>query len=220
MTMDQADHKNKQETETRINVGVQIKTIRKARSISLKKLAEMSGLNINTLSLVENGKISPSINTLYQISNALGISIVTLFQADNNLSRIVYTRSNGTSKEEFGASRLENLCQKYFNLSIQTFRITLKPGDTICSSPAVHPGHEYIYCLKGKIRYTIDQQVFMLEAGDSLIFESTRPHYWENATGDEAQFLLVIHQDEFDQSVISKHTMPLTTEHVADTPTL
>lgn len=198
-----------QDPTQKINVGQQIKSIRKARSISLKTLSEMSGLNINTLSLVENGKISPSVNTLHQIANSLGVPIVALFQSENNLSRIVFTKSLSTTKEDFGESVLENLCQKYFNLSIQSFRITLKPGESVCNSPAMHPGHELIYCIRGKIKYVIDKQVFILEQGDSLIFESTRPHCWENGSGDESQFLLIVHQDEFDQSVISKHVMPM-----------
>ncbi len=200
---------NHQDEAQKVNVGQQIKSIRKARSISLKKLSQMSGLNINTLSLVENGKISPSVNTLYQIANSLGVPIVALFQSEENLSRIVFTKSSSTTKEEFSESLLENLSQKYFNLSIQSFRITLKPGESVCNSPAEHPGHEYIYCLRGKIKYTIENQVFILEQGDSLIFESTRPHCWENGSSDESQFLLIVHQDEFDQSVISKHIMPM-----------
>jgi len=194
---------------TQINfVGQQIKSIRKARSISLKRLSEMCGLNINTLSLVENSKISPSVNTLYQIANSLGVPIVAFFQSESNLSRIVFTKSSAAPKEDIGDSMLENLSQKYFNLSIQSFRITLKAGESVCNTPAIHPGHELIYCIRGRIEYTIDQQIFFLDQGDCLVFESTRPHFWKNAYNDESQFLLIVHQDEFDQSIISKHTMP------------
>ena len=52
-------------------VGAKIREIRTRYHLSLRKLAERSGLNVNTLSLVENGKSSPSVSTLQHVARAV-----------------------------------------------------------------------------------------------------------------------------------------------------
>ena len=76
---------------TEIIVGLKIRELRNRRGFSLRILAERSGLNINTLSLIENGKSSPSVGTLQQLARALEVPITAFFESEPVSKRVVFT---------------------------------------------------------------------------------------------------------------------------------
>jgi len=63
-----------------LQVGHRVRELRTRHGLSLRALADRSGLNINTLSLIENGKSSPSVSTLQQLAQALDVHISTFFE--------------------------------------------------------------------------------------------------------------------------------------------
>ena len=62
-----------------VDVGQCLRRRRGERSLSLRALAEQSGVSVNTLSLIENGKVSPSVSTLQRIAQTLQVPIKALF---------------------------------------------------------------------------------------------------------------------------------------------
>jgi len=60
-------------------VGINIRTIREEKNLSLEKLAHEAGIEYSQLSRIENGKINTSIYSTYTIAKALGISVAQLF---------------------------------------------------------------------------------------------------------------------------------------------
>jgi transcriptional regulator with XRE-family HTH domain len=58
-----------------INVGESIRRLREAHNLSMRALAKASGLSANALSMIERGKTSPSISTLYKLADALGVPV-------------------------------------------------------------------------------------------------------------------------------------------------
>ena len=70
------------QTPAEMLVGKNLRDLRNRRGLSLRALAERSGLNVNTLSLVENGKSSPSVGTLQQLAQALDAPITTFFETE------------------------------------------------------------------------------------------------------------------------------------------
>jgi quercetin dioxygenase-like cupin family protein len=74
----------------------------------------------------------------------------------------------------------------------QPLRITLDPGTDSGPAPIVHTGHEFVYCLEGRLKYVIEDQSFILEPGDSLLFEAHLPHRWENVGDIPTISLLVL----------------------------
>lgn len=63
-----------------VNVAARLPELREARSISMRTLATRSGLSANAFSMIERGKTSPSVSTLYKLSDALGISITAFLK--------------------------------------------------------------------------------------------------------------------------------------------
>ena len=76
--------------EPEINVGKRLQEMRILRGLSIRALAEMSGLNFNTLSLIENEKTSPNVNTLQLLSTALNVPITAFFEVSDSAKEVVF----------------------------------------------------------------------------------------------------------------------------------
>jgi quercetin dioxygenase-like cupin family protein len=70
--------------------------------------------------------------------------------------------------------------------------VTLEPNADSGKKPIVHTGREFVYCLDGHIAYTVDNERYLLESGDSLIFEAYLPHQWKNIDATPSRALLVL----------------------------
>lgn len=173
------------------HVGHKLKEIRNGKGYSLRSLAQLSGLNINTLSLIENGKTSPSVSTLQQLAIALNIPITAFFEAKPESRRIVFTKGSETPFITYGTARLQYLGKHLTGNRVQPFFVNLEPGSVRKEIPTVHTGYEFAYCLAGEISYLIDNTEYTLHPGDSLVFESQLPHYWTNVSDYEAKMLLI-----------------------------
>jgi transcriptional regulator with XRE-family HTH domain/predicted Fe-Mo cluster-binding NifX family protein len=180
------------QTSTEAQVGRKIREVRNRKGFSLRALADRSGLNINTLSLVENGKSSPSVSTLQQLALALEVPIVSFFESDPVAKQIVITPANQRPSVSFGSTIMENLGEDLAGSAVQPFLVTLQPGRGSGDQPIVHTGHEFVYCLEGAIHYRIQGEDYYLQTGDSLVFEAHLPHCWENIDHETAQILLIL----------------------------
>jgi quercetin dioxygenase-like cupin family protein len=82
----------------------------------------------------------------------------------------------------------------------EPFIVTLAPNADSGKNPIVHTGREFIYCLEGHIAYIVDIETYLLEPGDSLLFEAYLPHHWKNLDASPSRNLLVLCPlDERDQ---------------------
>lgn len=186
-------------------VGSRLRLLRINQGFSLRALAERSGLNINTLSLIENGKSSPSVSTLQQISFALKVPITRFFESEPQMKKVVFTSANERPRAFFGSTLMENLGQDLQENAVQPFAVTLKPGMGSGDNPIVHTGHEFVYCLSGSLYYQIDGKEYSLKAGDSLVFQAHLPHSWGNKGVEVTQLLLVIFPSDLKEAPGGRH---------------
>ena len=175
-----------------VNVGDNLRRIREANYLSLRALAERSGLAINTLSLIENGKSSPSVSTLQQLARALEIPISTFFETTGPRKNIVHIQRQQRPRAIFDHGSLEDLGAGSVIQAVEPFVVTLHPQADSGRLEIVHTGYEFIYCLEGQIQYTIGKEIYLLEPGDSLLFEAHLPHCWQNPGQAEARSILVM----------------------------
>ena len=187
---------NDNSTSSELLVGRKVRELRNRKGLSLRALAVRSGLNVNTLSLVENGKSSPSVSTLQQLALALEVPIATFFESERVEKRVVFTPADQRPLAAFGRTQMQNLGKDLADSAVQPFAVTLKSGAGSGDRMIVHTGHEFVYCLNGSIRYQIEQDEYILKPGDSLVFEAHLPHCWENNGEDTAQILLILYPSD------------------------
>jgi len=177
---------------TDVNVGRRLRELRIERGFSIRALAEQSGLNVNTLSLIENGKTSPSVSTLQQVAAALELPINAFFESQTPLQEIVYQKADNRQAAAFTHGTLADLGTGFARPGLEPFVVTLEPQADSGDTPIVHTGLEFVFCLDGCIGYEVEGQAFTLEPGDSLLFEARLPHRWRNAGETSSRSLLML----------------------------
>jgi transcriptional regulator with XRE-family HTH domain len=191
-----------------IDVGRRLRELRTLKGLSIRSLAEMSGLNFNTLSLIENEKTSPSVSTLQQLAMALQVPITAFFESENHHPDVVYQKSGLRPKATFVHGGLEDMGNGLALGEGIPLLLTLEPGANSGPEAIVHTGQEFIYCLDGCFFYTVAGKEYILEQGDSLIFEATLTHRWENRGNTVSRLILILcPADVFDRSA-EQHFMP------------
>jgi transcriptional regulator with XRE-family HTH domain/predicted Fe-Mo cluster-binding NifX family protein len=183
-------------TSADVLVAHRLRELRTSKGLSLRVLADLSGLNINTLSLIENGKSSPSVSTLQQLAQALAVPVAAFFESESVEKQVVYTLEGKRPFADFGGTQMQNLGKDLAGNAVQPFVVTLKPGMGSGDRMIVHTGHEFVFCLRGTIDYRINEESYSLSQGDSLVFEAHLPHRWSNSGEDLAQILLLLYPSD------------------------
>jgi transcriptional regulator with XRE-family HTH domain len=175
-----------------IDVGRCLRELRSGRGLSMRSLAEQSGLSINTLSLIENSKSSPSVSTLQQLANALNVPVTAFFETGAPKNNISYQKAGQRPRAAFAYGTLEDLGAGLTLRVGQPFLVTLEPKANSGPTPIVHTGHEFVFCLEGHLTYVIADRSYQLDPGDSLIFEAHLPHCWKNMGETPSYSLLLL----------------------------
>jgi transcriptional regulator with XRE-family HTH domain len=175
-----------------IDVGGRLRQLRQERSKSMRALARVSGLSTNAFSMIERGRTSPSVSTLYKIAEALEVPITAFFRSEPPRQEIVMRKATDRKRITFPHGAWEGLGGEYFIGHLEPFMVTLEKG--ACSGPfgMQHTGHEFVMCLSGQVEYMIEEQRFLLEPGDSLIFAAQLRHSWCNPGLIDATAIFVL----------------------------
>jgi transcriptional regulator with XRE-family HTH domain len=176
--------------EIKSTVGQRLRTFRERQGWSLRALAERCGLSINAISRIERGENSPTVSSLQRLANALAVPITDFFM-ERTRKNAVYVKSGLGEMIQNDGFSAEHLGVGLMGQQMEPFLITILPSHISSPTPVNHPGEEFIYCLWGELEYCISDNVYQLEAGDSLLFEAMQPHYWRNSSSLPASVLLV-----------------------------
>jgi len=175
-----------------IDVGRRLRELRVARGLSMRALAQQSGLNVNTLSLIENQHTSPSVSTLQQLAKTLQVSISAFFETGQGNKQVVHQKTGARPRAAFTHGTMEDLGAGMSRFGAEPLIVTLAPKADSGKNPIAHTGREFVYCLEGRIAYSVDTETYLLEPGDSLLFEAYLPHHWKNLDGTPSRTLLVL----------------------------
>lgn len=174
------------------SLGNRLRELRRQQGLSLRALAEKSGLSANTLSLIENGKTSPSVATLQQIALALNIPITAFFEVKVSRDPVIHTQKNTRAASAFAHGKLEEMGSGVGGEGLQPFIVSFDPHTDSGPQPLTHEGSEFIYCLTGQVLYNVLGEEYTLEPGDSLLFQSKLPHTWFNPLDKVSSVIIVM----------------------------
>jgi len=192
-------------TSPEINVGRRLQELRTMQGLSLRALAKLSGLNFNTLSMIENEKTSPNVNSLQQLAVALQVPITSFFEATSEHKEIVFQQAGMRPCANFSQGKLEDLGGGIALGEATPLLMTAEPDTTSGSEPFIHTGQEFIYCLDGSLVYWVGENEFILKPGDSLIFQANIPHCWKNPNQIANHSILVICPSDQSDHLVGQH---------------
>ena len=176
-------------------VGERVRALRDAMGLSLRDLAERTGVSAPMLSQVERGETSPTLAVATKIAAGLELSLCQLLRLDE-ASHVVVTRRADRRGRRRDGHRVEELtpaaarpARRGLAARARARRRTGGPGD-----PPMHePGsRETIYLNSGRAALVLDGERYELAEGDSVTFDADLPHHFENAGDDPAEMLAVV----------------------------
>jgi transcriptional regulator with XRE-family HTH domain len=173
-----------------IQVGARIRAIRKQSGLTIRILAKRCQLSPNTLSLIENERTSPSVRTLGQLAQGLGVNIGSLLEPKIPGQPVVYQQQGQRTVTRFANGTIENLGDGLPPLGAEPILVTLDSHQT-ASEDVSHAGREFVYCIEGSVACIIAGTRYLLSGGDSLLFDAGIPHRWENTHSQPTRLLVL-----------------------------
>lgn len=171
-----------------LDIGKQIFQIRKAKGLTIKDVSMMSGVTPSLISQIEHNKANPSLTTLLSLANSFNINVIDFFKdgegADTNQ---LVTRSSERRLIKTGVNaEYYLLTSKIFN-DIEFLFCVYQEGGASSKEMISHSknGYEAGIILSGKFKVELEEQVYILNVGDSIYFESYKPHRITNIADSE-----------------------------------
>lgn len=169
--------------------------LRDALEITPEEMATVCHLTTEEYLLLESGEKDISVSILHQISQAYGVELTTLMFGDEpKMSSYFITRQGkGVAVERTKAYKYQSLAAGFAGRKADPFLVTVHPkpeGEPIYLN--AHPGQEYNMVLSGRLHLQINHKDIILEAGDSIYFNSQLPHGMKALDNEIVVFLAVI----------------------------
>ena len=178
-------------------IGPRVRALREAMRLSLRDLAERSGVSAPMLSQVERGETSPTLSVAARIAGGLELSLSQLLRLDEGGAVTVIRageRVAGGARKR--GHRYEVLTPPLPGQRAEVSLHVLEPGALTAGAddPPMHePGaRETTVVLEGVLRLHCDGAEHDLGEGDSITFDSDLPHRFENPGGEPTRFLAVV----------------------------
>jgi len=185
-------------------VGQRLKSLRAERGLTVRDLAQASDLAFNTISLIERGRMCPTIATLHKLATALAVPLA-YFVTEGSPRHVVFLRCGERGQACSSHVLLENLGTGLPDQTLQLLLLTLRPGADSGPDPIVHLGHEFAFCLEGCVEYRVEGQTYELRPEDSLLFEAHLPHHWRNGQDSPSRLLLALQAAEGHEVALRRH---------------
>lgn len=182
-------------------IGPAIRRARMDQGLSLRSLASSIDLSASQLSQIETGKSQASVSTLYELVTRLGLSLDALLDIDSGqlppkaetsqqareTSSVVQRGADNSVLEMANGVRWERLATPPDG-DADVLRVTYQPGAASSMDRTLmrHQGTEYAYLMSGELTLLLEFDQHVIYAGDSLSFDSTRPHLYVNKAAEPA----------------------------------
>lgn len=181
-----------------INIGKKIAEYRKAKNLNIRELANLSEVTPSLLSQIERGLANPSINTLKKISKVLEVPLYTFFVSSVEIESLVVRANNRKSLNypEESSFEYELLCPD-LNGAIEFALMKLSPNSSTADTFYKHEGEEVIYVMEGKVNLYLDNDLVILDVGDSVRIPAQMRHKWDNPYEEEAVLIFAANPPVF-----------------------
>jgi len=171
-------------------LGARLREARQRRGIGVRELARQTDCSASLISQIELGKIAPSVSTLYALTSFLGVSMDSLFVTDGD--RDAKAAAAPSAVEQGVVQRRDSRPHISLEHGVRWERLNPVPeaaadfleiyydvgGGAISGDQAMrHNGREYGLVLEGVLCIQVGFETYTLEAGDSVVFDSTVPHH-------------------------------------------
>ena len=177
----------------KVNIGQRLKKVRLERGYTLKDVASESGYSKALISRIENGNVSPSINSLLKIAGALEIKPYDLFLPSKDAGPSIVLKSDRKKADMAdGKVAVEFLTDQTEEKKIEPFMITIDHGASTGNELGGQLGEIWAMLLKGRIELTLGEERNILEEGDCAYFKASIPHNFKSISKGKSMAFCVV----------------------------
>ena len=178
-------------------IGSRLRRLRLSKNMGLVELGRHTGLSAALLSKIERDRLFPTLPTLLRIALVFGVGL-EFFVSDErarNVVAVVRRRERQRLPERPGAKDVsfffESLDFTAVERRLNAYYAEFEPLPAGKARPHQHPGVEFLYVLKGKLALRVADEDQILDEGDSVYFNSTRPHSYRRIGSKTCSALVV-----------------------------
>jgi quercetin dioxygenase-like cupin family protein len=147
------------------------------------------GVSKSLISQVERGKANPSVETARAIAAVLEVPLFSLFLEEDDCGSALVRRGERIRLTVPGSETVRELLTPDLERDMVLVLSRIRPGGKSSSSPASHKGEECVFVLRGILEVTLQDEDYVLEAGDTLYFDARVPHLFSNPSNTEVEFV-------------------------------
>jgi|TARA_B110000238_G_C16139459_1_gene445451 transcriptional regulator with XRE-family HTH domain len=172
---------------TAINVGERLKELRKRNGISQRELSRRAGVPNSAISVIENNKVSPSVDSLTRVLNGFPMTIIEFFSDNKSVEEKFYYKKDELIKMSDGSMSFSMVGADRKDRKIRFLYEHYPAGGDTGENLISHNGEEVGIVVRGRMEITIGDRVQLLETGDSFYIDTRIPHRFRNIDQEECE---------------------------------
>lgn len=174
-------------------IAERLRGLRDALDLTITQAAEKCGISEVDYARYESGASDIPLSFICEVAQTFGVETTALISGNDphSLAYFVTRKGNGTSVERTKAYKYQSLANGFRHAKAEPFEVTVEPNDKPFHLNS-HSGQEFNYILEGTIQFQIAGNNIVLNEGDSIYFDATKPHGMKALNKKNVRFLAII----------------------------
>jgi transcriptional regulator with XRE-family HTH domain len=175
------------------HVAARVRALRAGRKWSLDTLSKVCGVSRSMLSQIERNQANPTLQVIFSIARAFGMSIGELVEMPDATSNLQVVRA-GDRAYLYRSDRdcqIRTLSPLNLEKDVEFYEVRLKPKGALRSAAHFAGTREFLSVLAGRVEVRSDGDAETLEKGDSVSYRADVPHAIVNLGREDAVVMLV-----------------------------
>lgn len=184
--------------ETARSVGGRLRALRKAQKVTLVELAKASGVDAATISRIETGIMTGTLESHFKIATALGVKLTDLYAGieEARVKDAVAVQPASARTDVYvhqaGKASITMLTTEVLKKKLMPVLIEIEPGGSTHKEEAKVGTERFLYILEGELEARIGEQTHQLSRGSTLYFDASIPHSFRNPSRRPSKCLSVV----------------------------
>ena len=174
-------------------IAERLRGLRDALNLSIEEASAKIGIGRADYEKYESGNSDIPMNFLFQMAQTFGVEISALISGDEAHANVFFVtrRGTGAKVERTKAYKYQSLAHGFKGAKAEPFEVTVEPNDNPVHLNT-HPGQEFNLILEGTMLLQVAGNDIVLNEGDSIYFDSAKPHGMKALNNRKVRFLAVI----------------------------
>ncbi|NQV47028.1 MAG: cupin domain-containing protein [Rhodospirillaceae bacterium] len=171
------------------DIGERLKTIRGIYNFSQRELARRAGVTNSTISLIEQNRVSPSVDSLKKVLEGFPLTLIDFFTMDMESKETSFFSRKDLVELSDGQASLLLVGATRKDRKLRVLHEIYPPGGNSGDTMISHPGEEAGVITKGSIQITVGKEVRVLHEGEAYYIDSQIPHAFNNISDEVCEII-------------------------------